>query len=134
MAPENEASEKPLRVRRARVDSVELYEITEHELSMLQQGSPASLYLNFSIALLSTALSCLFSLMTAEIPSMRAYVVFVVVVVVGSVLGLFLLVLWLRARSEVSKIIDKIKGRMPSEPSPIACTPAALGEKSKSSG
>jgi len=50
--PQNTEDSKPLRVRRGRVESVDLYEIKDSELEIFQRGSPADLQLNFAIFLL----------------------------------------------------------------------------------
>ena len=52
----------PLRVRRGRVESVDLYEIKDTELDTLEKGTPADLQLNFAIFLLSLAFSAIASL------------------------------------------------------------------------
>ena len=78
-------------VRRARIDRLNIYEVSDSELQLLKRGSPESLYLNFAIFLLSAALSFLTALFTTEIPSTRVFNVFVMITIIGLVLGLLLL-------------------------------------------
>lgn len=116
MATENEHSgEKPFKIKRGRVDSLSLYEITEHELAALEDGSPSSLYLNFSLLLLTTATSFLISLLTTKIESDRTYTTFVILVVIGYVLGVLLGIIWWRTRQSVSEITKRIRNRIPPE-------------------
>lgn len=104
--------EKHLVIRRGRVDSVDLYEVKEHELDLLEKGSPASLQLNFSIFLLSTAITCIVSLMTSTCDSPVTELVFIAVSVMGILLGLFLMLSWWRNRSSVSGVVTRIRGRI----------------------
>jgi hypothetical protein len=110
----NETGEKVL-IRRGKVDSLTLYEITDYELSLLESGSPASLLFNFSILLLSTAVSFLVTLLATEIRSDRIFTVFTIVVAVGFAGGLVLMFLWLWFRRSTSGVIQRIKSRIPSE-------------------
>lgn len=43
--------EKSIEILRGKVPAMRLYEIEERELDMLEKGMPASLFLNFGIAL-----------------------------------------------------------------------------------
>jgi hypothetical protein len=117
MASSNDphSSSADLRIRRGKVDSLSLYEITESELETLERGSPSSLFFNLSVALISTSCSFFISLMSAEITSDRTFMVFVVIVVVGGVAGFVLGLLWWRTRQDVGEIILRIKKRIPSE-------------------
>jgi len=107
--------EKSPRIRRGRVDSLSLYEITDNELDTLEKGSPSSLYLNFAICLLSTATSFLIALLTSTITKQIFQVFVIVIVVVGYVLGILLLLLWLRSRKSVAGVVKRIKERIPEE-------------------
>jgi hypothetical protein len=110
----NETGEKMV-IRRGKVDSLTLYEITDYELNRLETGSPTSLLFNFSIFLLSTAVSFLITLLTTEIKSDRTFIVFTIIVVLGFVVGLVLMLLWLRFRQSTSGVIERIKSRVPKE-------------------
>jgi hypothetical protein len=114
--PENESIEgvNP-RIRRGRVDSLTIYEITESELETLENGSPASLHLNFSIFFISTAISFLTALLTTTIANIRVYCFFVVVMVVSFALGIILGVLWFRERKSATLLSKKIRQRVPPE-------------------
>ena len=115
MASSNQSGkgEKELIVRRGRVDSVDLYEIKENELELLEKGSPASLQLNFSIFLLSTAFSSIVALLTTTITQQIIQLIFVVVSVVGVLVGLYLLLSWWKTRTSIGKLVAKIRERIP---------------------
>ena len=102
-------------VRRAKVDSLSLYEVTESELQDLERGGPAHLFLNLAIFLLSTAISFLIAVLSTEIKSTRTFCVFVIVTVLGFIGGGVLLLIWNRSRQATAEIIKRIKGRMPGE-------------------
>jgi len=115
MSSENslQIGEKKLVVRRGRVGSVDLYEIKENELELLEKGSPASLQLNFSIFLLSIAFSAIVALATAIFSHQITETVFVMVAVVGIMLGAYLLVCWWKDRANIDEMIKKIRERIP---------------------
>jgi hypothetical protein len=111
----NNIGDKPLRVRRGRVDSVDLYEVKEHELEILENGEPTGIYLNFSIFLLSIALSCISALCTATFDKAIIENSFLFLSIIGILGGVFLIVLWWRGRKSIKLIIQKIKNRIPPE-------------------
>lgn len=131
--PKETSGEKPLRVRRGRVDSVDLYEIKDNELDLLEKGAPINIYLNFSIFLISIAFTALAALWTAEkfkYPIAETF--FVVTIIVGLLMGGFLLILWYRGRSSVSEVIKGIRNRIPPEEhltSTVAAPPKASGKE-----
>jgi pilus assembly protein TadC len=104
-----------VKVRRGKVDSLSLYEVTESELQDLERGGPASLFLNFAIFLLSTAVSFLVALLSTDIKLTNIFIVFVLVTLVGFVGGGILLLIWNRSRQSTKEIIQRIKDRMPKE-------------------
>ncbi len=112
---DQEPGEK-LVVRRGRVDSVDLYEVKENELELLEKGSPASLQLNFSVFLLSLAFSATLTLSTATVKWPIMETVFVVLLIIGLLLGVYLLISWWRTRTSITGIIATIRKRIPPEP------------------
>lgn len=113
--PNPQIGEKQLIVRRGRVDSVDLYEIKESELELLEKGSPANLQLNFSIFLLSIAFSSIVGLATTTVNQSITQTVFIVVAVVGLLLGIYLQISWWRTRTSIAELIEKIRERIPPE-------------------
>jgi len=111
----NTNSDKSLRVRRGRVDSVNLYEVKENELEVLENGETAGLQLNFSIFLLSIAFSGILTLCTATFTSNMLQNVFLFVVIIGIILGIYLLLMWSNSRKSIKTVIQKIKDRIPPE-------------------
>jgi hypothetical protein len=99
-------------IRRARLDKLTIYEISELELSTLERGSPVSLYLNFAIFLVSLGISFLVTLLTTDIQSPRIFTVFVVVTAVGWVGALFLFLIWWKGRQAVTSVADTIRKRL----------------------
>jgi NADH:ubiquinone oxidoreductase subunit K len=101
------------RIVRGQVDSLSLFEITDYELEVLEQGAPNAIFLNFAVFFISIALSFLITLMTVTSVSTKTFIVFVVFTVVGFAVGGVLLVLWYRTRSKISVLVQKIKARVP---------------------
>lgn len=100
-------------IRRARLDTLNIYEISESELEILERGSPDSVLLNFAIFLLSVAVSFTIALSTTTIRSDRVFYVFVLVALVGFVIGLLLLFIWRRNRQSLASVVAAIRNRMP---------------------
>jgi hypothetical protein len=101
------------RIKRGRYDSLELFEVSEGELTIIERGSPSSTYLNFSIFLISIASSFLTTLLTTDLTSKpKLFTIFTVICSVGFLIGFFLLLLWFRNKNEFDDIIKKIRNRM----------------------
>ncbi|MEN1682165.1 MAG: hypothetical protein AAGJ46_21515 [Planctomycetota bacterium] len=97
----------------APLGELKVYHITEDELDQLEQGSPASLLLNFSLPCLSISISLFASLLLTTIGSPFRFAGFVAVAVATLVAGAVLLALWWKAHSRVAKLADRIRARMP---------------------
>lgn len=116
--------EKPLVVRRARVGSVDLYEIKDSELDTLASGSPATLELTFGITLLSIAFTTLGTIVSTEkFKNDTIKLIFVLTTIVGFVLSPYFFARWFLAKSSIKKLVSQIKSRMP-PPSLEPATPA----------
>src|SRR5437868_14802434 len=109
----------PVEIRLGAYKTLALYPVDKSELELLAQGSPDSLYLNFAIFLLSVAATDLAALLTLPTdktsPPSATFVVFVVITVLGFIVGAFLLLLWLKQRRSVSALVREIKSRLPPE-------------------
>lgn len=112
MRTEKNTTEKTLLVRRGRVDSVDLFEVKEHELEILENGEPTGIYLNFSVFLLSTAFACILALSSATFSSPKMENTFLFIAIIGLIGGIFLLILWWKGRKSIKAIIKTIKSRI----------------------
>ena len=108
-------TEKPLRVRRGKVDSVDLYEVRENELEILSSGDTNSIFLNFAIFLLSLFFSSILSICTASFNKPIFQTLFLIIAVVGALGGILLLFLWWKGRKSIKVIVKKIKDRIPQD-------------------
>jgi len=108
---ENESD--TIKVRRARVDSITVYDVTEHELEQLEKGGGGGIYLNLCLSLLSIAISFLIAVITTKIESDRQFSTFVIILTVGFLGSVVLGILWWRCRETVAAVVLSIKRRMP---------------------
>ena len=109
---ENSSGEN-VKIKRCKFDSLTLYEVSDSELDIIEKGSPASIYLNFAIFLLSIAVSFFVSLLTIDYNQKpNIYIIFLLFTIVGFLGGLFLLILWFRNKSDFNDTIKKIKSRV----------------------
>lgn len=109
-------SKDEVRVRRGRVESVDLYEIKDSELDELERGSPANLQFNISVGLLSIAFSFLACIATSTFDKPFYQTLYIAIMVVGFIVGGVFLIFWLRNRKSVSSLCLKIRERIPIEP------------------
>ena len=100
-----------IRIRRGAIQQITIYDVAEDELEILAHGTPDSVHLNFAIFLLSIATAFLISLMTTQV-SDRIFVVFVILVVLGYVLGALFSILWYKNRRSISILVRRIKERL----------------------
>lgn len=77
-----------------------------------RKGSPADLQLNFAIFLFSIAFSGIAALATATFANADTKTAFVVVVVVGLLLGSYLIISWLRNRTSLVVVCERIRERI----------------------
>ena len=119
MENNNQDNGFPPAIRRARFDQLTIYEISEDELSILENGSPDSVYLSISIAFLSAAISCSVAAPSIQIESPKLLIAFVSFIVLSYIAGGVLMVLWLKSKNSVSACVRKIRNRLPPEGEPL---------------
>jgi hypothetical protein len=101
------------KVKRGRIESLKIYDVSESELSMIENGPQNGIYLNFSIFLLSLALSFLTTLLTIDLSEkLILFIIFLIICVVGFIVGIFLLILWFINRKSFKKTIKMIRNRI----------------------
>lgn len=105
-----------LRIIRGPIDSLSLYEITDYELELLEQGSPSSTYFNFAIFFFSIGASFLTTLITVDIDSIYKFSTFIILTTIGFFAALVLFQLWRRTRSRTRDLCSKIRARVPTAP------------------
>jgi hypothetical protein len=101
------------KIRRGRVQSVSIYEMSEDELEILESGSKSEALLNLFVSAATTAASFLATLSTVDLtdkPITRT--VFIVIAVVGTFSSIILLVLWLRAKNDRIEVVNRIRNRI----------------------
>lgn len=101
-----------LSILRGNITSLSLYEVTDHELDILEQGSPSGLYLNFSIFLFSLGVSFAITILTTNISDTRLFIIFALCAIVGIFGGILLLAMWYRTRKSVRQLCIKIRQRI----------------------
>lgn len=111
-ADSNEAGEKGPKIKKGKVDSLTIYEVTEAELEAIEIGSPNSNLLNFGIALVTTAISFLITLLTVDVTDIKLFIVFTLVTIVGFAGGGILLYMWYKTKNNVELIFKKIRDRI----------------------
>ena len=100
-------------VQRRKLDSVTIYDVTEAELTILEKGTDASVWLNFFIGTTSIAVSFLVSLLTVEWGSnvSLTQIVFICVTVIMFLAAVVCCVFWRVGRGQHVATIKTIRER-----------------------
>jgi hypothetical protein len=99
-------------IRRVRLDSLRIFEISEAELEALERGSPESIFLNLALTILSVAISFSITLATTTISSDRKFIVFVIVTCISYLAGVTFGIFWLISRRSLKSVSAKIRSRI----------------------
>ena len=115
----NMAEEKEsIGVKRAKLDSLKIYEITEKELDTLEKGSGDSLFLNFAIFLFSIFISFLIVLLTVDFfyndkdDLIVKFIIFVCLTGISLIGSIICFIAWYRNKGDFKQTIQEIKNRM----------------------
>jgi hypothetical protein len=100
------------------LERLTIFEVSESELDTLEKGSPDSIYFNISIFLISSALSLITALLTSTPKWPIIQTIFLIIIIVGLIMGGILLILWIRSRCSISKCVKTIRNRLPPEGEP----------------
>lgn len=112
---QNEKGSKELRsVRLGRADDLTLYEISPHELTQLEQGSPVSVLFNVATFAAGVFVSTLSVLLSVDFPVTKiwTFVVFVVLTIVAGAVTLVCTLVWLRFRQTNTEVVKRIRDRL----------------------
>jgi hypothetical protein len=97
-------------IRYAPIGQLVVYEVSEKELDDLARGGDSSLELNFGVALLSIAVTVLFTYLTVPLDG-KIFTVFVCAGLITAISGLYLTVRGLRQYKSTAQIVKTIKER-----------------------
>ena len=103
---------RQMNIRRGSYDSLEIYEITKDELEILRQGSPNSIFFNFSISLYSIFICLGATLLTVSISNDRVFYVFVIILVVSFIIATITSILWVKSENIFKTTIKRIESRI----------------------
>src|SRR5574344_167505 len=111
--PNDHETDEKISIRRAKADSITIYEVSESELSMIETGSPNSIYLNFTTFFVGIFLSFLSILLTVDLKEKIIILfVFIVIAIVSGFCSLIMVILWLREKKDLTNVIKRIKNRI----------------------
>lgn len=117
--PNSPYSDEKLLIRRGRVDSLNIYEVKEHELELLEKGAAGTLQFNFAIFLFSIALTCIAALATADFKWDIVKSIFVFTTVVGLIVGSYFMLSWWRTRTSLKEVVSVIRSRINGQASDV---------------
>lgn len=102
-------------IRRARIKKLNIFEISDEELNILENGAPNLILLNFSIFLFTVAISTTITLVTINIPVGKIFNAFLVTSITGWLGGIILIILWRKCYRSIFLVAKKIRDRLPPE-------------------
>ena len=115
MAKQQQTIVSPV-IRVAPLGELRIYPITEAELNELEQGSPASVHLNFARSFAGIAATLLVSIWATAIEPDRKFYVFVIAAFACVVTALVFSVLWGINHRGSKRLSQEIRKRMPPPP------------------
>ena len=112
MATYSSGGSKSLRVRRAPVDSIDIYEVKDSELEILEKGGPAATQLNLAVFAFTMAFSSFVALSTATFEPDIMQTFCVVTAIVGLLMGVYCSFQWRQSGAPIKKVVGDIRKRM----------------------
>lgn len=101
---------------RHRYNDINMYEITDTELDILENGASSDLYLEFAIACGSFCISFVIALCTCDFSnSPKTFNTFLVVSICTGIACVVLCLLWLRTRKSKTQVIESIRKQIVDE-------------------
>lgn len=115
-SPTPDEGEK-ISVKRGKVDSINIYEISESELTIIEAGAPSSIYLNFTTFFGGVFLSFISVLFTVSFnlddnKQLIIFILFLLIDIVTCFLTIIMGIIWLIKKKDLSTIIKRIKERI----------------------
>ena len=110
-----------IEIKRGRLDSLKIYEVSERELNIIENGSSDSIFLNVAIFFLSTAISFFIVLLTVDFfyddkdDLIIKFIVFLCVALLTFIASIICFIAWRRNKDDVKLTITEIKARMNQE-------------------
>ena len=108
-------------INRGKLDSLNIYEVSERELQTIEKGSNDSIFLNFGIFFLSVAISFFIVLFTVDFfyedrdDLMIKFIVFLCVAILTLIGSIICFVAWWRNKDDFKTTIAEIKKRIKQE-------------------
>ncbi len=102
-------------IRHGRVDSLDIFEVTESELGSLERGSPNSIYLNFCIFFASAFITLTVTMLTVDIKSDINISLFFSADIISIIAIVLFGILWWKAKNEVKEVLLVIRSRVQRE-------------------
>jgi Na+/melibiose symporter-like transporter len=100
-------------IRYGKIGVLKVHQITDDELTRLQQGAGQTIFLNLGVAFISISLSFFISLCTTKKESIKFYNEFFMIMIVSLFAGIITMILWWYTRKSIKKLVAKIRNRMP---------------------
>ena len=100
-------------IRVAPLGELKVCPVTESALNESARGSPASVHLTFALSFLSAALSFFVALLATDIPSIRVFTVFMVLLAATAIAAVVFFVFWFVQHRSSKNLVAEMKGRMP---------------------
>ena len=104
-------SSDSLHVKRAKVDSITIYDVTESELVEIESCNAVDWLFNVAIACITTTISFVVTLTTTKIESERLFYAYVILACVSGAAAIGFFVNWKILKGKRDNVIVRIKAR-----------------------
>jgi hypothetical protein len=98
-------------IRYVGMGEITIYFVSDDELRLLERGGASSTLLNLAICFMSIGASFFASLLASPPPSIRTFVVMVVLTASTTIAGFVLTILWMRSSRDVTDTVKRIHSR-----------------------
>jgi hypothetical protein len=102
---------KPINIYRGRIESLVIYEVSEYELDIIENGEKKKTFGNWGSNLLYFSLSLLVTWITGDFAYEFLKLIILLGWFTGTILGIILILISKQDKKSVKTIIDKIRQR-----------------------
>ncbi|MBF8636102.1 hypothetical protein IRZ48_05435 [Pseudomonas fulva] len=100
-------------IRRGRVGSISLFEITDAELQTIEHGAPSGTLINTGFFAGSACLSFLSVLLTTPIASDRLFYVYFIICILSGAVSIICFLVARKMKGSLKELLKAIKARVP---------------------
>ncbi|MCW7475637.1 hypothetical protein [Leptospira levettii] len=109
----DQISDQKIPVNRGKVESVNIYEVSEGELELIERGSPSSTLFAFSVFFAGVGASFLANLLITDFSNrILIFTLYLTITLISFITSIITATLWWQGRKDIPDIFKKIRDRI----------------------